>query len=103
MDLFTVLLAKALTGDATGVDSKIDEKVAEAVEEIEDYIAPREESFIATSNYTIGTLLFIEDGLYRVINVNINNGDILSPGINIEATTISDHMLSGLSSIAVLG
>lgn len=51
-------------------------------------IAPTEEGFTATRNYTVNDLVIVADTLYKV-TANIQNGGTITPNSNVTATTLS--------------
>ena len=51
-------------------------------------IAPTEEGFTATRNYTVNDLLIVADTLYKV-TANIASGSAITPNSNVTATTLS--------------
>ena len=52
-------------------------------------IAPTESEYIATQNYTTGSLLIVDGVLYKVTS-NIANGGTITPNTNCTATTLSE-------------
>ena len=51
-------------------------------------IAPTEETFTATRNYTVNDLVIVNDTLYKV-TANIASGSAITPNSNVTATTLS--------------
>lgn len=51
-------------------------------------IAPTEETFTATRNYTVNDLVIVNDTLYKVI-ANIASGSTITPNSNVTQTTLS--------------
>ena len=51
-------------------------------------IAPTEEGFTATRNYTVNDLVIVNDTLYKVTS-NIQNGGTITPNSNVTQTTLS--------------
>lgn len=51
-------------------------------------IAPTEEGFTATRNYTVNDLVIVADTLYKV-TANIANGGTITPNSNVQQTTLS--------------
>lgn len=56
-------------------------------------IAPTEKTYKATRNYTTGSLLIVDNVLYKA-TANIANGGTLTPNTNILATTLSEVIAS---------
>ena len=50
-------------------------------------IAPTEEAFTATRNYTVNDLLIVNDTLYKV-TANIASGSAITPNSNVQQTTL---------------
>jgi hypothetical protein len=51
-------------------------------------IAPTEEGFTATRNYTVNDLVIVNDTLYKV-TANIASGSAITPNSNVQLTTLS--------------
>lgn len=58
-------------------------------------IAPTEATYTATSNYTTGSLLIVDNVLYKT-TANIANGGAITPNTNVTATTLAE-VISALS------
>jgi hypothetical protein len=58
-------------------------------------IAPTEKTTTASRNYTAGSLLIMDNTLYKVM-ANIANGGTITPNTNVTATTLSE-ILSALA------
>lgn len=56
-------------------------------------IAPTEKTTTASRNYTTGSLLIMNNVLYKV-TANIANGGTITPGTNVTATTLSEVILA---------
>lgn len=62
---------------------------AEISPSVANVIAPVEETNIATRNYTTGSLLIMNNMLYKV-TANIANGGAITPNTNVTATTLAE-------------
>jgi hypothetical protein len=51
-------------------------------------IAPTEKAYKATQNYTVGSLLIVDNILYKVTSA-IANGGTITPNTNVTATTLA--------------
>ena len=86
------------TGDSTvtyRADTKtyIDQKIAESQRATRSLIAGIETEMTATKNYSTGDLLIIGDKLYKA-TTNIGNGNAITVGTNVTATTVAEQLIA---------
>jgi len=87
----TLAQMRALAVRTVGLGGEIAEAAADAIEEVSDEIAAEEESSTASAAHSAGSYLRFNGNLYKVTQ-NIAVGGTITPGTNIESTSVGEEL-----------